>query len=376
MEKTSKQKLLTEEQLEEKISKEEMNLVEYPFTLLTRRAPRGVKTLKYFDWITVGGVKKQVKWIVTGSDEFGLPIGGDQDIWVAIMEVWREHGFKEDKIPIGSIYRMLKKMGLPTDKRNYDRFKKGLDRLRGTYIKTEYAIWDKTDQCYIATKGFSMIGNYYLLERHRKGDKTEPFPLGYILADPFVYQMIKKGYLKDLNLTFYYSLSTPLTKRLYRYLDKKRYLTSVFSIELYRFIKKMGLLIENLPPSRVKQTLNPALDELRKRGFLKDYSYQKTADGKGQKIIFFFNQLPAKVTRLTQEDGQIELLVEDILAVCKDRHSEPFYKKVAQLLPEQVVRRAISEVKASVLQGEVKTSPGKLFTHLIKKYAQDFGIVL
>jgi len=150
-------------------------------------------------------------------------------------------------------------------------------------------------------------------------------------------------------------------------------------MELYKFASKIGLLVggsEKYYPSKIRQILDPALNELKSKGFLKDYSYQKTVDGKGRKIIFLFGQLPAKAAQPTQEDGRTELLIEDILAVCKDRHSEPFYKKVSQLLPESVVRRAISEVKASVLQGEVKSSPGKLFTHLIKKYARDFGIEL
>jgi len=374
---------MTKERKEEKASeeqaaKEELNLVEYPLTLLSRRAPAGAKTIEYTDWVTVGGEKRQLKWTVTGSDKFGLPIGGDQDVYMVIMQTWKENGFKDPVIPIGSIYRMLKKMGSSTHRKDYQRFKQSLDRWTGLYITTENAFWDKEGQRYHAKRGFRVFDDYYLLERFPKTATMEPLPFGYVRASDFIFQSIKKGYLKEVDFRFYFSLPTPLTKRLYRYLDKKKYLTDTFTMELYKFASKIGLLVggsEKYYPSKIRQILDPALNELKSKGFLKDYSYQKTADGKGQKIVFLFSQLPAKVIPPTEED-EIELLIEDILAVCKDRHSEPFYKKVSQLLPEQVVRRAISEVKASVLQGEVKTSPGKLFTHLIKKYAKDFGIKL
>src|SRR3989338_6166450 len=84
----------------DRISKEEMNLVEYPVSLVSERAPKGVKTIEYRDWVTVGGVRKPLSWILTASDKFGLPAGVDQDFYIATMEVWREHGFKDQTIPI------------------------------------------------------------------------------------------------------------------------------------------------------------------------------------------------------------------------------------------------------------------------------------
>jgi hypothetical protein len=274
---------------------------------------------------------------------------------------------------------MLKKMGIALNKRSYDRFKQSLDRWTGLYITTENAFWDKQGQRYQAKRGFRVFDEYYLLEKYSKNPNTEPLPFGYVRASDFIYQSIKKGYLKDVDFRFYFSLPTPVSKKLFRYLDKKKYLGNTFSMELFKFANKIGLLVgssEKYYPSNIKQTLDPALKELKAKGFLKNYSYQKTADGKNDKVVFIFSELLAKIMRPTQEDGQIELLVEDILAVCKDDHSTVFYKKVAQLLPENVVRRAISEVKSSALQGEVKTTAGKLFTHIIKKYARDFGIEL
>src|SRR3989304_8535655 len=96
-------------ELEDIITTEEMNLVEYPISLIAERAPQGVKTIKYEDWVSIDGKRKKLQWIVTGSDEFGLPTGQDQDFFIAIMEVWRGDKKKDHAFLILSIYHTLNK---------------------------------------------------------------------------------------------------------------------------------------------------------------------------------------------------------------------------------------------------------------------------
>ena len=53
-------------------SKDEMNLVEFPFILLSKRN-EDQKTIEFTDWTTANGETAKREWIVTGSDKFGLP---------------------------------------------------------------------------------------------------------------------------------------------------------------------------------------------------------------------------------------------------------------------------------------------------------------
>ena len=85
-------------------------------------------------------------------------------------------------------------------------------------------------------------------------------------------------------------------------------------------------------------------------------------------------QIPAQGTG--KEDYEIDLLVEDILEVCQDEKSTGFYKKVARLLPQQDIYRAISEVKEVRDLGEIKKNKGAIFTSIIKKYARERGLDL
>jgi hypothetical protein len=333
--------------------------------------------------VTIEGKKKPLRWIVTGSDKYGLPVGGDQDIYVAIMEVWREHGFKDKVIPIGSVYQMIKRMGLPVNRQNYNRFKQALDRLTGIYITAENAFWDREEQCYISKEGFHVFDDYQLLERYKKNDKTVPLPFGYIRASEFFYQSVKKGYLKDIDLKFYLSLPTPLSKRLYRYLDKKRYHNSTFTMELYKFAKKIGLMAGSLDkyyPSQLKQILTPAFNELKEKGFLKGYTYQKTSDGKSEKILFIFSQLPQVVYRETEEDYQTKALVEDIISFTGAEHSQAWYTKVIKILGPETARRfvylALSLARDADHRREIRTSKDQFFISTLKRLCNESGILL
>ncbi len=63
------------------MGKDEMNLVEFPITLLSKRDLKKVKTLEFSDTIYGEGNKiMKREWIVTGSDKFGLPLADDNDV--------------------------------------------------------------------------------------------------------------------------------------------------------------------------------------------------------------------------------------------------------------------------------------------------------
>jgi hypothetical protein len=64
------------------------------------------------------------------------------------------------------------------------------------------------------------------------------------------------------------------------------------------------------------------------------------------------------------------------LDVCKDKKSEGFYRKVAQIMPSDVIYRTLSEVKEIRDLVGIKRNEGALFTNLIKNHAQELGIDL
>jgi hypothetical protein len=381
-----------EKKSQDRLAKEEMNLAEYPITLLSTTAPKGVKTIEHIDWLTVGGRAKPVRWLVTGSDKYGLHVGGDQDIYVAVMETWREDGFKSKVIPIGSIYKMLKKMGLSDSQRNYDRVKQALNRLTTMSIVAENAFWDKDGRRYIETQAFHLFDEYKLAEERGKVSKKLPLlfegeshdlPPGYIIVSEALFRSVKKGYLKDTDLTFYFSLSSALPRRIYRFLDKKKYGNATFTMELFKFATKIGMKTANAQkyyPSNVKQKLNPAFEELKEKQFLQSYGYQKTSDSLNEKIVFAFAK-QSEISPSTCDDHQdywIKPFVEDIITITGDEHSVAWYTRTLRILGQDrsraLIYYALSLTKEAISLEEIKTTKDQYFISTLMRLCRESGV--
>jgi len=75
------------------LGKDEMNLAEYPFALLTHHRPRESKTFTLTQQIrdTHGKVITQT-WSVLGSDKYGLPTPYDDDVLLALLYCYKRQG--------------------------------------------------------------------------------------------------------------------------------------------------------------------------------------------------------------------------------------------------------------------------------------------
>ena len=366
-----KKNLLEKEMLEEQdlITKEEMNLTEYPLMLVSERIPKGVKTIKYEDWVTVAGEKVQLKWIVTGSDLHGLPTGGDQDIYLALMEIGRENGFKDKKIAFQSIYSMLKKMNIPDTKGEYVRFMRALDRFVGMTIYTENAIWDREKKSYVKKVAFNLLDHYQLVERYRRNEPNVPLPFGYIQLTDYFFNLIKKGNLKDLNLTFYLKLPNPLTRRLYRYLDKKRYYGRSFTMNVRRFTKKLGFVSETVDryyPADIRRILKPALDVLIRENYLERYSFEPGKEG--EKLVVFF-ALAGERRLDTPLNPEAAMALDDFLSyIGDDGRSRPYWTSFINTKGLHLLRVVQSEVRQAELESRIDKTKAKMATDLGERH--------
>lgn len=142
-------------------SKDEMNLAEFPFTLLSKRNENR-ETIEFTDWINVNGKAVKREWIVTGSDKYGLPTASDQELYIALMKVSKDIDFQSRRIPIVR-YQLAKLMGWGLDGKSYERIEQGLDRLSGVRIKAKNAFWDNEKKKYV-TVNFGIIDDYYLYD--------------------------------------------------------------------------------------------------------------------------------------------------------------------------------------------------------------------
>ena len=250
--------------------KDEMNLAEFPFALLAKRAGEGRKTIEVLqEGRDADGRPVRQEWLVTGSDRFGLPLAADDEVYVALMKLLRDNQFAERTVRF-TVAQLLRVMHSTTSKRDYERVAASLYRLSGVLIRSKSAFWDHAQRRYV-TEAFHLLDGYRLAHG---GSGREPSEVTF---SEFLFGSIQAGYVKNLDVEFYFSLSTPLTRRYYRLLDKHRYRGHVYEIGLRRLAHKLPLHDEY--ESQLKRRLDPVHREFIERGFLAAADYRPGAGG-------------------------------------------------------------------------------------------------
>lgn len=259
------------------ISRDEMNLSEFPLTVLSTRASSSVKTLEFNDSIRgKNGETVNRSWIITGADKFGLPTSSDDEVLLGLLKLTVDSQFVSRKV-VFSRYELLKNLRWSTEGRSYSRLQKALDRLSGVRIKATNAFFDNELKSH-STKNFGIIDGYELNDG-RDNDRPSFFSWSDV-----IFRSFQSGFIKKLDLDFYLALKSSVSKRLYRFLDKHFWYRSRIQMNLFVFAhEKIGISRTYQFVSSMRQQLDPALDELIECGFIKSYEYQ--GQGKGTEII-------------------------------------------------------------------------------------------
>ncbi len=250
--------------------RDEMNLAEFPFASLTRQG-NDQDAFTYEGWITdKAGKRLRQRWTVRGAGGLGLPTEYDERVVIALMAISADQGFETRKIPF-SVYQILQIMGTSRSKRAYESVERSLERLVGVTIYAEGAFWDNGEKSWVKVKsGFHLIDKYWLayLEEDETVREAEGVP-GYFIWSEDIWKSVQDGYIKYLDLNLYFSLNSPIARRLYRFLDKRMAYQNEYEIDIFDLSGRLGMARYKYP-SKVLEKLQPALDELIAQRFLSD----------------------------------------------------------------------------------------------------------
>jgi plasmid replication initiation protein len=250
-------------------TKDELNLAEYPFALLSDRPPKGITSLAFADCVVdKDGRETERKWVVNGSEAYGLPTSSDEPVYLALMQLGREQGFSAPLIKF-IFADLLKRLGLSDDGRSYKRVRASLLRLTGVQITADRSFFDKAKGRY-STKSFHILDSFEI--NGGPGRKEESF----VRFSEELFGSIQAGALNTLDFSVYLSLESSIARRLYRYLDKAGFDgKDVFRIGLHKLAFERLGMSRSYYPSQIKRSLEGAHKELVSIGFLKDVRYTK-----------------------------------------------------------------------------------------------------
>ncbi len=336
------------------VTKVELNLEEYPLFCLDRRR----QAKKY----GVTGSNGQSSLEIRG-DKLGLPGPFEQDVFVGLLAFFSEQGMPENGLIHFTRYDLCRLLGISTAGTYYAAIEEAIERLHATHVTAVEEFYkkgtgvEKRREFYI----FPQVMTYK--ERQKRGLVTDRW---WVQLPEIVVENFRDGYIKPLDLGLYTSLSTPLARRVYRYLDRKRH-------RLPKWQTGAAQLAAALPlarayPSYLKAKLEQPHNDLVKHGYLVNVKYE--GSGRDSVVTYRFGALCIPGVDLTSEQ---QMLVEDVIGLLRDSNSRPFYEDIVRKLPAELVRRCMSEAKVAIHAGEAR-KPAALFTAILRSRCQELGL--
>jgi Replication initiator protein A len=247
------------------VGRDEMNLAEFPITLLADFAPKGQKTLCF-----EGG---NGRLTVTGSDAYGLPTALDADVIVALIYLTKlRNDFQDMKVNF-SRYELIKLLNWPDKGSSYNRLDQALNRWVGVLLIYDKCWWNNKTKRYVSAK-MHILESVVITEPGKTRDGQSDLPLSTFTWNKTFIESCQADNLRQLDLDEYFSLKSAVSKRLYRFLGKRFYLQGEWTFDLNEIaFDRVGLSRSyEGNAGKIKEKLQPAIDELERIGFLKPLS--------------------------------------------------------------------------------------------------------
>ena len=267
---------MKEEKRERRYTIIEGNLLEYPIFSMERK--RVSETSVEFVWKEKAGsgeVIAERKFRV--SCTYGIPNAFDLDVFNGIMRIYvKQKGEYEKNEVHFTIYEISKELGIELTGARIRRIRESLRRMHHTSLLFENAFLSRKEH---TTKGVHLIVRFEYYEK-RKAERLIN-AIKVVLDDELV-SSIERNYFKLIDFDTYTSLPAGLPRRLYEYLEKKKYRKTQFEIGIKKLAQRIPLKTRKV--SQLKELLERANGELKERDVIDRWVYR------GRNIVYYFKK--------------------------------------------------------------------------------------
>lgn len=265
--------------------RDELNFAEFPLGTIAERIDPKTKTLVFEDQIFDKRRNEMItrRLTITGSDAHGLPTSTDDEVLLGLVQLAKLQRFESKKV-FFSRYQLIQLLKWPVNGQSYARIDEALNRWVGVTLYYDRAWRDRDTNEWVDEK-------FHILERIKvysdENERTRPkphpnqgsfeFASSFFMWNEVVFRSFKSGNLKALDFDFVLGLRSSVTRRLYRFLDKrffnvmdKRGQSGVLEFDMKTLAYEHVGLSRNTPTGDLKRKLGAAMDELVAGRFLKD----------------------------------------------------------------------------------------------------------
>jgi hypothetical protein len=242
---------------EEYLVKAESNLEEYPFFAIKRRNRKLEPRVFERTLESENEASLHQQWTVMPSAGYGTPGPLDQDVYLAVLELLeRKGGMPANGKLHFSLYELVEILGWSKSGKNGGKVYRDVrdSKERDSYISDSFNIWSV----------------HLVSDRPREGEPRERHSLEF---HRIFIRNFQTQYLKGVDADFYWSLHSPLARRLYRMIDQQRCGQLTFQENLFTLREQIPLA--DYPyASKIKEVLSRAHEELIERGFISEVGYE------------------------------------------------------------------------------------------------------
>ena len=213
-----------------------------------------------------------------------VPHGLDNDVMVAIINLYLEDGCPEDGTVRVSMHRLLQAAGLNVGAHYYREVRACLRRLQSTSYQIVQGWWSQGKQRHVGA-----TFNYLWKVTATREDEYDAGSALEIRLPDEVARSIREGYVKPLDLDLYHDLSSPPVRAVYRVLDALRWDSGSAQDRVTVNLLEWGerLSIYSTEPDKIRRVLQPAREELTTRGILLGIEIE--GRGKARSLTYVFS---------------------------------------------------------------------------------------
>jgi hypothetical protein len=349
--------------------KSEVNFTRLPFFALSRGGLKKRGEIEYRDSVERDGEKLDILWRVTANTRYGYPGPFDKKVHKALEFLISQKGFPVENPITFSFYELCKLMNIEISGKTKRMIREALIRTKLAGIESRGSFYYKGEKRWIDD-----IFNLY----DRVVFFGETLPSGetadrnYVFLSDWYLKSLNSFYVKPLDFSYYCSLQSTLSGRLYEFLSIQFYglQGKPYSIEYHKLCQLLPI-VEQKYVSNAKENLNSAHQELKETRFLTQVRWREIEKSR------FITYYPGDRVRTesskfkSKEQLELRLSISNELSTTNEEHPQSV---IDSDMVERLVQRGITKLTAQRLINDYSTDQIQkqieIFDYLVKIKSQ------
>lgn len=333
------------------IGHDERSLLKLPFTTIRKTTATSIEER----WTqVVDGKKREFFKVVAATEQYGMPDQKAEDVFIALLYLSARmdpHPFASNVVQITPA-ELVRMMQWDDSGRSYERLRTALHQLTSLTVYTN-AFFSSESNSYEETQ-FSLIDRWKIAvdeESEWSGAITSK-PLKIFWGEGII-ELFEQGRYKALDIDRYYSLSSPVARRLYRWVDEALYPHGYIEVDVKHLAYvRLAISRSRKYVSQIMQSMRRGLEELEERGIC-HWELRESKTPSNKKLCFWREGYDKAAGERSIEDQlgamrphEREQLVADAMARLDRFQREQARGKDLNEMPHGVRENLLAEVKA------------------------------